>query len=184
VADVLHFRGASRMTNELSPARAGALTGGIIGAACRPAVVAVYWLGGDQAAATWQAWVALLFASSAMGLIVGLLVGQVAGSVRRPVLGAVVGAVLGAALTFGSSVVTLCCLCLATDGRNTPLGPYWLTMCVTGAFAGVGGALAGGRVRWQQTLGGAEDEEPDREDGEDGDEDDEPGPARRRPAES
>ena len=39
------------MTNQLSPARAAALTGGIIGAACRPAVVAVYWLGGDRAAA-------------------------------------------------------------------------------------------------------------------------------------
>jgi hypothetical protein len=59
--------------------------------------VAGYWLGGDQAAATWQAWVTLLLASSAIGLIVGLLVGRVAGSVRPPVLGTVVGAVLGAA---------------------------------------------------------------------------------------
>ena len=172
------------MTNELSPARAGALMGGIIGAVCRPAVVAGYWLGGDQAAATWQALVSLLLASSAIGLIVGLLVGRVAGSVRPPVLGAVVGAVLGAALTFGSSVVTVCCLCLATDGRDTPLGAYWFTMCVAGALAGVGGAMVGGHIRWQQTLSGAEDEEPGREDGADGDEDAEPEPpVRRRPTE-
>jgi hypothetical protein len=147
------------MTKQPSPGRSGTLTGAILGAVCRPAVVSAFWLAGESQPATWAV---LLFSSCAIGAAIGGVTGWVAGSIRHPVGGPAVGAAVGAALTFGSSVVTLVFLCIATEGGGpSSVGPYWAAMALAGAVPGLGGGLAAARMRRRRATGSGEIYPPD-----------------------
>jgi hypothetical protein len=138
-----------------SPAGSGAQTGALLGAVCRPVVVGAFWLFGDPPAVTWRVIVAT---SAVIGLGIGAFAGWVAGYIRHLLAGPVAGAALGASLAFGSSVVTVLCLCVATASpshhdRDVNLQLYWPLMAFAGALPGVGGGLAGQRVRQKQGPG-------------------------------
>jgi hypothetical protein len=143
------------MTKGPSPAGSGARAGAVLGAVCRPVVVGAFWLLGDPPAPMWLVIVAI---STLIGLGLGAFAGWVAGSIRHPLAGPVAGAALGATLAFGSSVVTALLLCVATaipaqHERDVNLALYWPLMAFAGALPGVGGGLAGQRVRQHQGPG-------------------------------
>jgi hypothetical protein len=76
--------------------------------------------------------------------------------------GPMTGALVGGGLAFGSSVVTLVFLCVATEGNGPDdVVPYWAAMALTGAFPGISGGVAGNRARQrdvaiQSSFAGAE----------------------------
>ena len=148
------------MVKKPSPARSGELTGALIGAVSRPAVVSAFWLIGERHGdSPWITWLVVLFASCTIGFFLGGFTGKVAGSFRHAVIGPTIGAMLGAILALGSSVLTLVCVCGLTETRNPPnVVVYWATMALAGALPGVGGGLAGNRLRQEQTTESPEDQ--------------------------
>lgn len=154
------------MTKKPSPARSAALTGALLGAVCRPVVVSAFWLLDERRADTW---ITVLFTSCTIGLLLGAFAGWVAGSIRNPLTSPVIGATVGAGLTFGSAIVTVVLLCMATyrpQGPDVDVGLYWATMALTGAFPGISGGLVGNRVRQRQAAASldAQHREEDRPD--------------------
>ena len=136
---------------EPSPARAGARTGALLGSACRPVVVAAFFLIHESRL---DAWLTVIPASCLIGLLLGWILGSSAGSygsIRRPWIGPLVGFLMGAVLWCASSVVSLGCLCIVAEHSvraSTPNFPlYSLIMTLVGAFAGLCSGLAANRVR-------------------------------------
>lgn len=141
------------MSNESSPSGLSAVwTAALAGAVTRPIVVFAFWHSEGKGGYTW---LSILITSSVVGVLVGLASGSVAkssGSLRSPWAGPLAGGLTGASLSFGSSVVTLVFLCMATyqpraDYASIPM--YWGFMSLVGAFPGIWGGLVANRARWE-----------------------------------
>lgn len=141
------------MSKESSPSGLSAIwTAALVGAVTRPIVVFAFWYSEGKDGSTW---LSILITSSFVGLLVGLASGSVAqssGSLRSPWAGPLAGGLTGAFVSFGSSVVTLVFLCIATyqpraDYANIPL--YWGVMSLVGAIPGIWGGLVANLARWE-----------------------------------
>ena len=136
----------------------GALAGGLLGAAARPAVVYAFWLRGADADMS----AVLLSFSAAIGLAVGVVAVLIGAAVRGPRTGPVVGALAGAALAYLATILTFLPLLwaglLGFNGiraldAEAPL--YGITMALTGALSGGGGSLLRGRLCRRQPARGS-----------------------------
>ena len=125
-------------------------TAALAGAVTRPIVVFAFWHSEGRGNDTWFS---ILFTSIVVGLLVGLASGAVAqssGSSRSPWAGPLMGGLTGAFVSFGTSVVTLVFLCMASyrprsDFASIPL--YWGVMSLVGAFPGILGGIFANQAR-------------------------------------
>ena len=142
------------MSSESSPRVLTVIwTAALVGAVTRPIVVFAFWHSGGKGGYTW---LSILITSSVVGMLVGLTSGFVAessGSLRFPWAGPLVGGLTGAFLSFGSSVVTLVFLCMATyhprGNPNVNFQLYLGFMSLVGALPGIWGGLVANRARWE-----------------------------------
>ena len=142
------------MSNESSPSGLSAIwTAALVGAVTRPIVVFAFWHSGGKGGYTW---LSILITSSIVGLLVGLASGSVAkssGSLRAPWAGPFFGGLTGALLSYGSSVVTVAFLWMATShprgDANVNFQLYLGFMSLVGALPGICGGLVANLAHWE-----------------------------------
>jgi hypothetical protein len=149
----------------LSPWWVGALVGGAVGCLSRPAVIAAFWLSGNDVSPDKQANVPIvLCVSLVIGGFVGGITGGLGGLTRMPILGSILGGFLGGFLA-GSATFVTCLPLLLTVGHGSRGGDiddpslYVTAMILTGVVPGALGGLAGGlwhRKRVKAGMGQAE----------------------------
>jgi hypothetical protein len=145
------------MSNESSPSGLSAIwTAALVGAVTRPIVVFAFWHSGGKRGSPW---LSILITSSIVGFLVGLASGVVAqssGSLRIPWAGPFLGGLTGAFLSFGSSVVTVVFLCMATyhprGNQNVNFQLYLVVMSLVGALPGIWGGLVANLARWERAA--------------------------------
>src|SRR5262245_5969535 len=127
----------------------GVITGGLFGAAARPAVLYFFWLRNSDPDAS----LALLVISAGLGGIVGVMAVLIGSLVRHPVACPITAAAVGGGLAYGAAILTFLPLFwggLFGFGGVKPLDDeapvYGIAMGLTGALAGGVGALVLGWV--------------------------------------